>query len=552
MSASKCLSCGASATIICSCCGNAHYCSNDHQIADWSKHQNNCQYYKAASTEQLGQHLVASRNISAGTVILVDRPIVIGPSSWARLVCIGCHDSIEESTAHFCSKCLWPLCSEKCENSEIHMPDCEILSKDSTEGKQGHPQNLHGLSPLYDLIIVIRCLLLRSQNPQNWKLLLSMISHSEKREEDGNDHHHKAIVAFMKRYLVNEEFESEEISHARGVIYSNAMGFTNENGIRLRALYPTHRLLNHSCLPNLHLIVNSDGTMQVRAAVDIKENEILTDSYTGTVEPYWERHKIVNEMFHFSCDCRLCRDPTELGTYFSSPRCFECPENYMCPEVCDGELIFVCSNCNTKKSVTDIKNDMYEWEARLGMVDMFGQASPRKVEVELSRCEREFHPTHYIWYKVASAAVKSLKENDSIHSVDLRYKLWKKEIECLNILDQGLTRRRGATLLELGHVELLCVKNCMLDENTFPPFLIHKLQDAVVHLQECIKCLKLEPVGSNMAKIQIRANGELTEALKLLSNFSSQEKDLQLPIDENNCKDMPNFPQYFTSLIEQL
>ena len=374
---------------------------------------------------------------------MIDQPIVVGPSSWARRICLGCHYSIDESAAHFCSKCLWPLCTKKCENSEAHKLECEILTKDSSEGKQGHPSNVLFESPLYDMIFVIRCLLLRSQNPHGWNLLISMISHSEKREANENDPHHKAIVEFIKRYLVNDEYDRKDISHIRGVIYSNALGFTYKSGVRLRAIYPTYRLINHSCIPNLHRIVTGDGTIQVSAAIDINANDMLTDSYTGTMEPYWKRFNRVNDLFHFTCECGLCKDPTELGTFFSSPRCPVCPGHYLCPRVCESKISFVCRKCNKTKSVSDIKDDLYEWEARLAIQDIFGQSSPRKIEIELNRVEIEFHPTHYIYYKVARAALRSLKENDSIHSIDLRYKLWKREIECLNILDQGLTRRKG-------------------------------------------------------------------------------------------------------------
>ncbi|CAL4200083.1 unnamed protein product, partial [Meganyctiphanes norvegica] len=358
-------------------------CSKEHQLECDTQYQDHCSYYKLVHTEQLGRHLVANCDISAGTSILIDHPLVVGPSVWAKLVCLGCNDAIDPLTVYVCSKCLWPLCSEKCENSVIHKPECEILSKDSTESRWGHPMDLTQESPLYDLIIVIRCLLLRSQNPQAWKLLETMVSHSEKRMSNKLDPHHKGTVEFIKRHLVKDDFERNEISHVRGVIYSNAIAYSRKSRVRLRALYPVHSMINHSCLPNLHLSITDDGSMQVRATVDIKKNEMLTDTYTGTVVPFWERQNILNDTYYFTCNCLLCIDPTELGSYFSSHRCLKCPGFFMCPKIINNEINVLCNNCNDSKTLTNIKQDLDKWETRLKLIDIFGKSSPHEVEMEI-------------------------------------------------------------------------------------------------------------------------------------------------------------------------
>ncbi len=62
-----CAVCGGKAPHRCSGCKEVHYCSLDHQKANWKEHQLNCVAYKEEDdNDQYGKHLVARRNISAG------------------------------------------------------------------------------------------------------------------------------------------------------------------------------------------------------------------------------------------------------------------------------------------------------------------------------------------------------------------------------------------------------------------------------------------------------------------------------------------------------
>lgn len=63
-----------------------------------------------------GRHLVASRPIREGELILQESPLITGPYgvAFSFSTCLGCYKNIQ--TFYRCSKCGWPVCGIECEN----------------------------------------------------------------------------------------------------------------------------------------------------------------------------------------------------------------------------------------------------------------------------------------------------------------------------------------------------------------------------------------------------------------------------------------------------
>lgn len=72
----------------------------------------------------LGRHLVATRNIKPGEVILQELPLIKGPAQITAPVCLGCYKLLSPETARPCLKCGWPMCNILCQQSPDHLPDC--------------------------------------------------------------------------------------------------------------------------------------------------------------------------------------------------------------------------------------------------------------------------------------------------------------------------------------------------------------------------------------------------------------------------------------------
>ena len=56
------------------------------------------------------RHMVASRDISAGELIMQELPCSLGPGHYTPPVCLGCYRTVDGSVT--CARCGWPICSE--------------------------------------------------------------------------------------------------------------------------------------------------------------------------------------------------------------------------------------------------------------------------------------------------------------------------------------------------------------------------------------------------------------------------------------------------------
>lgn len=186
----NCAICGLPAKNFCSACKSVKYCSAEHQKKHWKTHKVDCRQFAIAKDEILGRHLVAKRDIKAGSTIFVEAPLVVGPKWYLSeqdehspiMPCVGCFTPCRIG-AQSCPGCNWPACSESCpglDNVKLHGAECPVLCL----GKgPNSTDNMKSLRDYYrtDALVVLKCLMLQKTNPKKYSELMDMQSHEEER-----------------------------------------------------------------------------------------------------------------------------------------------------------------------------------------------------------------------------------------------------------------------------------------------------------------------------------------------------------------------------------
>ena len=83
-----------------------------------------------------------------------------------------------------CPLCGWPMCSEACSGSVTHQPECRLTRQ------RGSPINLEIKSstkafPLYETVAILRCMSLKTTDPDKYKGIMELESHKEERKRSG-------------------------------------------------------------------------------------------------------------------------------------------------------------------------------------------------------------------------------------------------------------------------------------------------------------------------------------------------------------------------------
>lgn len=350
-----CAVCQAPSQQRCAMCKNVHYCSKEHQIQHWKKHKQECSCYKVAESEKFGRYVVATRNISAGEVIMKENPLVIGPKVVSFPLCLGCHRSIKATSPddetplsfYYCPDCGWPLCAPRCKNSNSHQAECKLM-----KGKYFQSQITYQTAPkkesAYCTILPLRCLRLE---PNKLKTLLSLESHLEDRRNTALYKLLKVnVVGFIRNCLGLKEFDEETILNVAGILDTNAFEIRRSAGnIKVRGLYPQAAMLSHDCRPNTkHNFVGDDFTLVLTATQDIKKGDTITATYTQTLWGTHARRAHLQESKCFNCTCERCSDPFEFDTYLSCILCSKCRGYVVCNDPLDMTSDWACQNCGHK------------------------------------------------------------------------------------------------------------------------------------------------------------------------------------------------------------
>ena len=90
--------------------------------------------------------------------------------------------------------------------------------------------------------------------------------------------------------------------------------------------------VNHNCQPNARCIFDIEGNVTLKAQKHIEKDDQITISYCSTLINTKTRLAKLKRSKFFVCQCKLCMDPTENGTFMSAVICPKCKIGKMLPE----------------------------------------------------------------------------------------------------------------------------------------------------------------------------------------------------------------------------
>uniref|UniRef100_A0A6A7G7A2 Protein msta-like n=2 Tax=Hirondellea gigas TaxID=1518452 RepID=A0A6A7G7A2_9CRUS len=442
--------------------------------------------YKVVRSDYSGRSLVATKGLLAGYQVIQELPLLIGPTALSVPICLSCHAPV--STLYRCPVCQWPMCSETCSDDPLHISECQILSHDKK--MIGVPTN-EDPTPRYDLILILRCLLLKHSDPKQWKKLLSLNSHWKQRKKDAEPHHMAAVQYFSK--VCPTGHDEDTLHKIRGIVITNCINSRTSSGVSLRGIYPTISLLNHSCRPSVALRSDEHGQLFVHTTVEVEEDDQLVFSYVPPGEPYWKRQRDLHDVYYFKCSCERCADRTEINTHFSSLKCPKCKKGFMDPML-NKKKTYRCSSCNY--SIHQVKlmhlsialQALYNNEDKI--VDVASAINLLK-EIHVRG-----HGKHYTWLACAAIILKALGKTITMDAHRLRKQLWMRVIDMHSILEPGMTRRRGVSLLQLSSVSAVLAIQDYNIGRTSKVRLLEEVQQCQQQLIEARQILMLEPPAS--------------------------------------------------------
>ncbi|RZF39124.1 hypothetical protein LSTR_LSTR013859 [Laodelphax striatellus] len=503
MSDNKCAVCSQPARQLCGGCKTVFYCSREHQRADWKqRHKHQCSCYKVVASDTLGRHLVATRDIKAGEVIIKEPPLVVGPKLCSVPTCLGCHKTLQatspddETPANYykCSGCGWPLCAPRCESLPQHKQECELMCKNgftSTITYQNSPKP----ESAYCVILPLRCLLL---DKPKFEQFMNLESHLETRKNTPlyrmlNEN----LVGFIKQVL-ELPFDPETILKVAAILDTNAFEIRKMVGkVKVRGLYLKAAMLSHDCVPNTkHIYVDDDFKIVITATEDIRKGDVITTTYTQTLWGTLARRSHLRGVKCFSCSCARCADPTELGLYLGCILCSKCGAKLVSVSPLQDTAEWKCEKCSHKIAARQMIAGNESIKRELDGLKSGGIDGLEQFIAKYSDSKSVLHATnsHLLQAKHAlSQLYGNCLQKLTEEQVKLQIRVCEELLEVADTLEPGITRFRGLLLYDLQAARLVNIKNEFENENITGDEAQAYLAEPMKILGEATEILRTEP-----------------------------------------------------------
>ncbi|XP_017774573.1 PREDICTED: protein msta-like [Nicrophorus vespilloides] len=452
--------------------------------------------------EIYGRYLVAAKDLKPGELILKECPLQVGPQTQAMAMCFNCTLYMaSERSCEVCGKAL--KCSVNCKGKLHTREECDTLSRMiiKSEDFLKAPQ----------IILPLRCLLLKQYDAKKWAEFLELESHLKERKDSPIWFIHKEGVYDVLKKL-NVDVDEELVQTICGILDVNSFevrplfAATTPQEC-LRGVYLKAALMAHDCTPNTHLSVDFTFEMTIRANRFIPAGETIFYNYANGLQGSAERRKHLHVGKYFDCTCKRCGDGTELQSFLSSLICTSCKSLISCAEPLKDiySSDWICGKCSKT-----IKGNLVENTINHSKELINDYSNLQEAEGILEKLKVTLGPNHYIILELKQNMISLLGNYDGELEIKRKIALCEELISVLRLLDFGdISRHLGIALYELHKAKSQLVYeayNCnLVDVCQY----LEGLQEAQNILKESMKHLLYEPKCSPEGKLAQRAMNDL-------------------------------------------
>uniref|UniRef100_A0A1A9WNY3 Uncharacterized protein n=1 Tax=Glossina brevipalpis TaxID=37001 RepID=A0A1A9WNY3_9MUSC len=504
------------------------------------------------SDSHFGRGLITTETVSKGEIVVEELPFARGPKINSGIVCLGCYCNLQfdedGDSLDRCNKCDWPLCGY-CTDSSEHQYECKTFSDANVRfaGNVGED----GVCSQLDCITPLRVLLAKEADPERWEQEVAPMEYHDKERRENTDFWHADLVN-IAQYLrgpckLAERFSEDIIMQVVGILEVNAFEARTTQGYALRCLYPITGILAHNCVPNTirSIYPSEDFKIRLRAMVDLDAGQPLQHSYTYTLEGTAQRREHLKAGKYFECDCKRCKDPTELGTHFSSFKCSKCDDGWLLwVNPLDPHTEWKCTNCDFISTNEAVQKAVTVMQTEIADVQAMDMSPERLEETErlLKKYRSVLHPLHFIQTSLRQNLIEMYGRVQGYEMVELpdvllerKEELCRQVLRVMDVFEPGLSRFKSMILYELHVPLVLLAKSAFLAGILTGVKLKEKLSEAINVLKECVDILQYEDSQSHEGVLGIVAKQAMDQLIQSIENLGMEE--VVVDNDDNDDED---------------
>ena len=227
---------------------------------------------------------------------------------------------------------------------------------------------------------------------------------------------HVLVVGFIQKVL-GCHFDDQSIQRAIGLLKTNSVKLDSKPGYTTgSAIYPTFSYLNHNCVCNTrtkkYVDENGDSVIELHAILPIKEGEEITTRYTTPQLGTMRRQQLVQSQWYFTCQCKRCLDPTELGTQANSAMCPNCSSGIIVPATPTNLTShWTCDSCDKETSATHVMRILLKVEAEISQAEGLHVLQNKKELLEKiisDNSGKTLHPHHFLLTGAREKLIQSI------------------------------------------------------------------------------------------------------------------------------------------------